>query len=157
MGKEGRSQFNILKVTNNNLNKRVSLTFIELKFLVFERDDWKCRYCHRYLKEYYGEWKRHITLGEAWGRKYKMRFRPTVDHVIPRSKGGGDQMSNLVTCCYLCNQRKGNSTHGIHKIIAEVVSKENTKSLRGYTKAEKHAIYKEAIERLVKSQETLRV
>lgn len=32
----------------------------------------------------------------------------TVDHVIPRSKGGTNQMSNLVPCCAECNSLKGN-------------------------------------------------
>ena len=32
----------------------------------------------------------------------------TIDHVVPRSKGGTDRVSNLVLACYDCNQRKGN-------------------------------------------------
>ena len=34
----------------------------------------------------------------------------TLDHVIPKSKGGGKSWSNLVTCCTKCNQKKGNKT-----------------------------------------------
>lgn len=30
-----------------------------------------------------------------------------VDHVIPRSLGGTDDLSNLVLCCPPCNVRKG--------------------------------------------------
>lgn len=30
----------------------------------------------------------------------------TVDHVIPRAKGGRDVRNNRVTSCYRCNQRK---------------------------------------------------
>lgn len=30
----------------------------------------------------------------------------TVDHVIPRSKGGTDEMSNLVIACHSCNCSK---------------------------------------------------
>ena len=33
----------------------------------------------------------------------------TVDHVIPRSHGGQDLLSNLQLACYECNQIKGNS------------------------------------------------
>ena len=33
---------------------------------------------------------------------------PTVDHVIPKSRGGGSGWDNLVTCCKRCNNRKGN-------------------------------------------------
>lgn len=31
----------------------------------------------------------------------------TYDHVIPRSKGGATQWTNIVTCCRECNHRKG--------------------------------------------------
>ena len=34
----------------------------------------------------------------------------TIDHVIPRSRGGKNTWSNLVTCCKKCNQKKGNRT-----------------------------------------------
>jgi len=30
----------------------------------------------------------------------------TVDHRIPRSRGGSEGLSNLVFACYSCNQRK---------------------------------------------------
>jgi 5-methylcytosine-specific restriction endonuclease McrA len=33
----------------------------------------------------------------------------TLDHVIPRSRGGDSTWENLVACCHLCNRRKGNS------------------------------------------------
>ena len=31
----------------------------------------------------------------------------TLDHVLPRSRGGADSWENLVTACRLCNLRKG--------------------------------------------------
>ena len=34
----------------------------------------------------------------------------TLDHVIPRSRGGGDTWDNMVTACVRCNVRKGNRT-----------------------------------------------
>lgn len=34
----------------------------------------------------------------------------TVDHVIPRSRGGEHSWFNLVTACKRCNERKGNQT-----------------------------------------------
>lgn len=34
----------------------------------------------------------------------------TVDHVLPRSRGGGDSWFNLVAACRPCNGRKGDST-----------------------------------------------
>lgn len=32
----------------------------------------------------------------------------TLDHVIPRSRGGLSTWENLVACCHACNRRKGN-------------------------------------------------
>ena len=34
----------------------------------------------------------------------------TLDHVLPKSRGGGNDWSNLVTCCFSCNLKKGNKT-----------------------------------------------
>ena len=52
------------------------------------RDHNTCQYCH-------------------------VRFRPgclTLDHVIPRSRGGADTWENLVACCRACNNRKADRT-----------------------------------------------
>lgn len=34
----------------------------------------------------------------------------TIDHVIPRARGGGNQWTNCVTACGRCNRRKGMRT-----------------------------------------------
>ena len=34
----------------------------------------------------------------------------TLDHVVPRSRGGHSNWDNLVACCKRCNNRKGSST-----------------------------------------------
>lgn len=49
---------------------------------VFARDGWECQYCGR-------------------------RGSLTMDHVIPRSKGGDTSWENVVACCATCNRRKG--------------------------------------------------
>ena len=36
----------------------------------------------------------------------------TLDHVIPRSRGGSSTWENLVACCHPCNRRKGNHLLG---------------------------------------------
>lgn len=48
---------------------------------IFARDGYRCQYC---------------------GSDRQL----TVDHVVPRSKGGGDTWDNLVTSCAACNRRK---------------------------------------------------
>ena len=52
---------------------------------VFARDDWTCQYCGA-------------------------RSNLTVDHVIPRSKGGPSSWENIVASCAPCNRRKGDRT-----------------------------------------------
>jgi len=34
----------------------------------------------------------------------------TLDHVVPRSRGGRSSWENLVACCYQCNNSKGDRT-----------------------------------------------
>ena len=51
---------------------------------LFARDGWRCVYC-----------------GTSSGRL-------TLDHVIPRSRGGDSVWENVVTSCAPCNLRKGN-------------------------------------------------
>ncbi len=34
----------------------------------------------------------------------------TIDHVIPRTRGGTSSWENLVACCETCNNKKGNRT-----------------------------------------------
>jgi len=34
----------------------------------------------------------------------------TIDHVMPRSRGGADSWENLMACCLKCNNKKGDRT-----------------------------------------------
>lgn len=61
---------------------RVKLTRRE----VFVRDKFTCQYCG-------------VVHGDL-----------TLDHVMPRSKGGAHTWENLVTACRSCNHRKGGKT-----------------------------------------------
>lgn len=38
------------------------------------------------------------------------RKQPTLDHIIPKSRGGTISWTNVVTACSTCNQKKGNRT-----------------------------------------------
>lgn len=40
------------------------------------------------------------------GRTYS-RHQMTIDHVVPRCRGGAHAWNNLITACQRCNQRKG--------------------------------------------------
>ena len=50
---------------------------------LFARDGWRCVYC-----------------GTSSGRL-------TLDHVVPRSRGGDSVWENVVTSCAPCNHKKG--------------------------------------------------
>jgi 5-methylcytosine-specific restriction endonuclease McrA len=64
--------------------RQVTNTFL------FARDSYRCQYCHR--------------------NQIELRHREclTRDHLIPLSRGGGNDWSNVVTACSSCNTRKGN-------------------------------------------------
>ena len=51
---------------------------------IFERDNNTCQYCGSNSSEL------------------------TIDHIIPKQKGGVDNWENLVTCCQRCNSKKSN-------------------------------------------------
>jgi len=42
--------------------------------------------------------------------KHFMADKLTIDHVLPRSRGGKNGWLNLVSACKKCNQKKGNKT-----------------------------------------------
>ncbi len=45
----------------------------------------------------------------------------TVDHIVPQSKGGGDELENLQLLCHSCNSTKGNRTQ--EEMIAALIDK----------------------------------
>jgi 5-methylcytosine-specific restriction endonuclease McrA len=55
---------------------------------ILMRDRHTCQYCHRS------------------GNSANL----TLDHVLPRSRGGESSWENLVACCHTCNNRKGSRT-----------------------------------------------
>ena len=57
------------------------------KKYVWIRDKWKCAYC-----------------GES------VKRNPTIDHIIPKSKGGRSTYDNVVTACGTCNAKKGSKS-----------------------------------------------
>ena len=64
--------------------RQVTNTFL------FARDGYCCQYCGRHRRE-------------LRGREFLTR-----DHVVPLSRGGGNDWGNVVAACSPCNNRKGN-------------------------------------------------
>jgi len=52
---------------------------------VYLRDNFRCQYCGK--------------TGQL-----------TIDHIVPRSRGGRDVWKNVVACCMRCNNKKGDMT-----------------------------------------------
>ena len=55
--------------------------------------------------------RRNVMLRDAHQCQYCGKRPPVrdlnIDHVVPRSRGGGDSWANLVTSCKACNLKKG--------------------------------------------------
>lgn len=68
-------------VKKNPLRKAISKS---LRFSIFARDRFTCRYCGKQSDE----------------------VRLVIDHMVPVSKGGINHESNLITSCEECNQGK---------------------------------------------------
>jgi 5-methylcytosine-specific restriction endonuclease McrA len=64
--------------------RQVTNTFL------FARDDYRCQFC-----------------GRA-GAALRHRECLTRDHLVPMSRGGTNEWTNVVTACSTCNTRKGN-------------------------------------------------
>ena len=54
----------------------------------------------------------------------------TIDHVVPRSKGGTDFTKNVVCCCSDCNQRKGHEPWEEWFLKQEYFSEEKYQKIR---------------------------
>jgi 5-methylcytosine-specific restriction endonuclease McrA len=54
--------------------------------------------------------RKAVLARDGWTCQYCGTTRPalTVDHVIPRSRGGASVWENIVASCAPCNRRKGN-------------------------------------------------
>lgn len=76
------SVLRLIKYVNVPRTRKANLT----RKAVLNRDGYVCAYC---------------------GEKKSLRDM-TMDHIVPRSKGGLNTWKNVVACCFPCNQRKGN-------------------------------------------------
>ena len=84
-----------------------------LRFEIFKRDQFSCRYC--------GRTPPAVTL--------------EIDHVIAIANGGIDEGENLITACFDCNRGKGvrelgNAINPLSQSIVEMEEREE--QLKGY-------------------------
>ena len=67
-------------------NEIMGNSYYALRFTILERDQFTCQYCGQSAPD----------------------VRLEVDHIIPVTKGGTDEIENLKTSCYACNMGKNN-------------------------------------------------
>ena len=78
----------ILKLKNFILSRTAHRMCGYNRGVVLARDAYQCQYCGR-----------RLALRDA-----------TIDHVVPRSRGGKNHWTNCVASCKNCNRRKDNKT-----------------------------------------------
>ncbi len=64
---------------------------------IMRRDHFSCIYCG-------------IHAGDMQGSAIITKADFTIDHIIPKSRGGRNSWGNTACACPKCNQRKGNRT-----------------------------------------------
>lgn len=74
----------LLKRVNGIYHRRIAWS----RQNVYLRDKYTCQYCGQRVRE----------------------SRLTLDHVLPKSRGGRNSWTNTVTACFPCNNKKGNRT-----------------------------------------------
>lgn len=66
------------------------------RLAIYDRDGWMCQICH-------GAVPRDVPITSDWSA--------TLDHIVPRSRGGTDDADNLRTAHRWCNSVRGDLSH----------------------------------------------
>ena len=59
---------------------------LKIRFEIFKRDNFQCQYCGRTPK--------------------KDKCKLVIDHILPKARGGNNEVSNLIISCEECNSGK---------------------------------------------------
>ena len=85
---------------------------------IYARDGWRCRYCGVRIIERAARTRLHRLIPEVarWGTRNADKhsalaaLSASLDHVVPHSRGGSNEESNLVTACNACQFGRGQWT-----------------------------------------------
>jgi 5-methylcytosine-specific restriction endonuclease McrA len=104
------------EVVADRVKQRMPSASVE--YGIYQRDGWRCRFCEiriisplarRRLVELYPSVAR-------WGRANREKHHglsaltATLDHILPHSRGGTNEESNLVAACGMCQFGRGHWT-----------------------------------------------
>ena len=141
-------------IDKNNLDARLNIdgdrvrcNIIRLK--VFKKSGCKCSGCGLkgsfFVKEYDATNKLNRKSIEYNLRLYGVNKNGevlmTVDYIIPKSKGGTDDMENLQTMCYVCNNKKKNKIPVVKTMLRLLIDEQWNKFHR-ILKRIKHTVLK---------------
>lgn len=98
------------------------------RFRIFQFDNFTCQYCG-------------VSASEV---------KLEIDHIIPFSNGGGNEIENLITSCHSCNIGKGNRKIKINRDLLSRSEKiQQLKSLKRLRELRKEDIMQESSECLL--------
>ena len=81
-----------------------------LRYMTFYQKGTTCSKCGRKGSYFKLEGDKNNETRKHFNLYSEDNILMTKDHIIPKSKGGKDKVSNMQTMCILCNMEKGNET-----------------------------------------------
>lgn len=78
--------------------------------------------------------KKTILIRDDWTCQYCKKYGNTVDHIMPKSRGGGNTWGNLCCACKSCNSKKNDNTPEevgfVRPIIPKVFLPKKTRNIQ---------------------------
>jgi len=106
MSRGAMSRYCSQSCRDRNRQRAFGITWLD-RMALFDRDDWKCQICLEavdYSADPLSDWY------------------PTLDHIVPRSKGGSHDYKNLRTAHRWCNSVRGDLSHYSDRQLSELLA-----------------------------------
>lgn len=92
---------------------------------LLEKQNYQCKFCSIIALELIILYDKNsskidfiVNALNSNGEERKM----TIDHIVPKSKGGKNHSNNCQILCYQCNQKKGNKSNEEFTRISKLVN-----------------------------------